>query len=482
MRPSRIVRVGVVAVALAITGAVDAARYPARGQAPKLEAVLEPFEAWVEQRSYRTFAGDGRPLGRTRWRLVTGTGNDRENYVATTAAGMLLDFGGEWLRVSEDEGLTWHSVMPPEELREWWSYEGAVAVAPGGDVVAAGQDAVVSGVLRAMTFKYEAEAGKWFYSFAESSSPFLDRPAVGVLPGPFEIAGTTVPYVSVLRGGLLASKSYWSYSLDGLNYGIVDNRFADAVSSAPETAPLQVEEWDELDWIQSHELAGIAPLGHGRALAERPQIGAFDTESHAPRTVLDPATLRWKPLEWPAGGPPQTSVANCVDGTNWPPCFLSEGRTLADSRGNLHHVSYGEEGIRYWFSDDGGATWTKSVTPLLAGYTPPFQAELAKSFKVSGRHGKTVVVVHAIESRDPVVTRDLVYVFDSRSGAPRVKKIHVLGDGGSGCFSGGSDADLQAAACDFPSVALLPDGRIVASFTDAAHREPALAIELPRKR
>lgn len=476
MKVARIVQIAAVLVAAALTA-------PAQSQVPpRFEAVLEPFEAGVEERSYRTFSADGRPLRRTRWRVVTGTGNDRENYLATTKTGMLLDFGGEWLRVSEDEGLTWSSVLPAEELREWWSYEGAVATAPGGDVVAVGQDALVSGVFRAMTFKYEAAADQWLYSFAEASAPFLDRPAIGVLPGPFDIGGTTVPYVAVLRGGLFTGKSYSAYSLDGLNYALAGSRFADAATTTPATAPIEVEAWDELDWLQSHELMGIAPLGRAKALAERPSVGAFDTESHAPRALLDPATLRWKAVDFGPDGPPQTTPVRCVDPPNWPPCLASEGRTVADSRGNLHHVSYGPDGIRYWFSGDGGATWEKTVTPLLDGYTPPFKSELSKSFKVSGAHGKTVVAVHAIASREPVVTQDLVYVYRFDRGVPRVHRIHALGDGDYGCLVEGTDAEqVSEGVCDFPSVALLPDGRIVASFTDAAHREPAVAIELGRR-
>jgi hypothetical protein len=116
---------------------------------------------------------------------------------------------------------------------------------------------------------------------------------------------------------------------------------------------------------------------------------------------------------------------------------------------------------------------------LAAGLT---QAELAKSFKVSGMHSRTVVVVRAIETREPLVTRDLVYVFTFRKGLPRVQKIHALGGGAFSCFTGGVDAGVEAGtACAFPSVALLPDGRIVASFTDEVHREPAVAIELPTR-
>ena len=450
---------------------------------PKHEAVVEPFAAHVSEASFPTLDPTGKPLGRTRWRVVAGTGNIRENYLASTESGMLLDFGGEWLRFSEDEGRTWSSVIPTEEYMNWWSFEGAVAVAPGGDVVAAGQDAPASGVFRAMTFKYEADVKKWFFSFAESSAPAFDRPAIGVLPGPFEIANQTVPYISVLRGGILFGKSYWTYSLDGLNYGLVNARFVDGMASVPVTEPLEVDRWPELDWIQSHDLIGVTPLGRGKALAEKPSVGVWETEAHAPRTILDPTTLRWTRYDFSPEGPPPSTIVNCVDEIEWPDCLASEGRTLADSRGNLHHVvfSWEENSILYWFSSDGGATWRKVKTPLLDGYEAPFNAGLDKTFRVSGAHHKTAVVVHTIKSRDPLVTQDLVYEFSFRKGPPRVKRIHVLGDGGYSCFPDSTAADLTAeGACDFPSVTFLRGGRLAVSFTDAAHREPAIAIELPR--
>lgn len=471
-------------LALLIAGATVPLGPHADAQLPlKFDAVVEPFDAPVKEASFRTFDGSGRPLAQTRWRIVKGTGNDRENYLASTGQGLLLDFGGEWLRFSDDEGKTWSSVLPTEDFSDYWSYEGSVATAPGGDVVAAGQDAVLDGVFRAMTFKYEAAPDKWFFSLAESSSPIMDRPAIGVVPGPLNVGGTMVPYISVLRGGVLLTKSYWSYSLDGLNYDLVNSRLLDSVTSRVNREPLQVDKWDELDWLQSHDLIGIAPLGRGQALAERPSIGAFDTESHAPRGIFDAATLRWRPHEFDVGGPPQTSVSNCVDGVAYPPCMASEGRTLADSRGNLHHISYGDDGvIGYWFSRDGGATWDKTTTPLLEGFSAPFNAELSKSFKVSGKHYTTALVVHAIDSEEPLVTQDLVYVFSFRNGLPRVRRIYALGNGDYSCFPGGTNARLVAeGACDFPSITFVRSGRIAASFTDSDHREPAIAIQLPRR-
>lgn len=458
------------AVLLFLPGSPSADAQPAQ---VRLEAFVEPYDgAKVEEISYPTFDAKGRPLTPTRWRVVSGTGNDRENYLAATRDGMLLDFGGEWLRVSLDEGLTWSEVLPGPELRDWYSYEGAVAVAPGGDVVAVGQDGPFSGVLRALTFKYDAAAGKWFYSMAELAAPLMDRPTVGVLPGPFNIAGTTVPYVSAMRAGFYY-KAPFVYSLDGLNYSVPSSRFVDQATNAPRSEPLAVERWSELDWIQPHELIGITPYGRGKAMAERPWYELVDPEDNAPRTVLDATTLRWSKYDFPSKTGPQEPEALTQ---RW---FFGAGRTLADSRGILHHVSLTERTIEYLISRDGGKTWSTTSIPLLDGYEAyEGWGDIQKALRVNGRLNMSALAVHVVEEKDPLVTRDLVYRFSLRDKRPRVTKIYSIGRGDHSCLPGGiSGAD---AFCDFPSLTLLPGGRITASFTDASHQEPAIAIQLEK--
>ncbi|MDP9067246.1 MAG: hypothetical protein M3N53_02715 [Actinomycetota bacterium] len=441
----------------------------------KLEAFVEPFdEATVEEVSYATYNARGRRLAPTRWRVVSGTGNKHENYLASTQDGMLLDFGGEWLRVSSDQGGTWSEILPAPELREsWMSFEGAVAVAPGGDVVAVGQDAA-SSALRAPTFKYEAAAKKWFYSVAEVHAPLVDRPTVAVMPGPFTFGGQTVPYISVMRAGLYV-KAPFIYSFDGLNYSVPSSRQADQATNLPRSGPLEVERWPELDWIQPHELIGVTPYGRGKAMAERPWYGLLDPEDSAPRTILDPATLRWSRYDFPSEQGPRDPEPLS------PRWVFGAGRTLADSRGRLHNVSLTERTIEYMISTDGGRKWSSTSIPLLAGYKvrdiPP---DVQKAFRVSGQERTAVLVVHTIAKDDPLVTRDLVYRFSLRGERPRVTKIYAMGEGGYSCFPIGVKA-ARDGSCDFPSITLMPGGRIAVSFTDAAHPEPAVAIELGRQ-
>lgn len=459
---------GLVAVALAASAtSVGAASYPPA--APKLEAEVVPYdEARVEEMSVATFDGNGRPLKATTWRVVSGTGNDRENYLAATKDGMLLDFGGEWIRFSTDDGRTWSQVLPAEELRPWYGYEGTVAVAPGGDVVAFAQD-YPPGL--ALTFKYEAASRKWFYSTSKMHAPALDRPALGVLPGPFTIGPLEVPYVSVIRGGFFLSKTPWYYSFDGLNYAVPNSRAADAATGSSSEA-LRIEPWEELDWVQPHELNAITPFGRGHALAEKPSLGAFDLDATAPRTILDPGTLRWSAYSFPGSGPEQGQVTD----------LAARGRTLVDSTGLLHHTSMRDAAIVYKTSADGGATWATRTFPLLPGYgvtNGGAGRESAKSFKVNGAAATAAVVVHAIKQMEPLVTQDLVYRFSLRDGLPRLKRIYALGAADFGCRPGGlATTTAPDGNCDFPSVVLLPGGRIAASFTDAAHPEPSIAVQL----
>jgi len=126
--------------------------------------------------------------GTTTWRVVQGTGNCCENYLAATKGGRLLDFGGSFVNYTDDRGVSWHQVRP---LTPLVNGEGTVVVAPNGDVDAIGWDPYSGDHLQA--FKYEAFSGKWFYAEQPLHQPFYDREWITVLPGPFVVNGQTVP-------------------------------------------------------------------------------------------------------------------------------------------------------------------------------------------------------------------------------------------------------------------------------------------------
>ena len=75
--------------------------------------------------------------GTTKWRVVQGTGNCCENYLTSTNAGRLLDFGGSYVNYTDDRGLHWKQVQPATPLVNG---EGTLDLAPNGDVIAIGWD------------------------------------------------------------------------------------------------------------------------------------------------------------------------------------------------------------------------------------------------------------------------------------------------------------------------------------------------------
>ena len=414
----------------------------------------EPTDVTVSTLTYPTLNADGDRVGATRWRVVAGTGNCCENYLAATKDGKLLDFGGDFAHVSNDLGKTWTKILPaPLRLS---GGEGAVAVAPGGDIVGMGwylstmPDQVVP-------FKYDASDERWYFTVTKLHQPFYDRPTIGVLPGPFTIAGQEVPYISVLRGGLgLVSKTPWFYSLDGLNYVVANSKLTDQVTGTPVRGWLDVPRWDELDWIQPHEQAGLAPLGRGQTLGVLPSIPDTFDETTEPLTIFDDKTMKWSSFSFP-----NESFEGPVYG----------GRFAVDSRGRLHYVLVDNE-VVYKMSSDGGRHWTTAVAPLPDGFKmdSPYYA----SMKTNGRLGITAIAVHAVNVEGNA--QDLVYKFATGSRTPRLQKIYLVGDGDLDTSAG--ITSTASARFDFPNIALLPGGRIALSFDDQRHRSPAIAIEI----
>jgi hypothetical protein len=182
-----------------------------------IEATVVSVERDVVKRSFPSVdhgspTADDNRHGKTTWRVVAGTGNCCENYLTTSRQGRLFDFGGTWVQISDDRGLTWKQVEP---LTPLITGEGTIAVAPNGDIIGIGWDPYSGDHLQA--FKYEAFSGKWFYNELPLHTPFYDREWVTVVPGPFSVDGRTVPYISFVKGGY-PSKELWLWSADGLNY------------------------------------------------------------------------------------------------------------------------------------------------------------------------------------------------------------------------------------------------------------------------
>jgi hypothetical protein len=383
--------------------------------------------------------------GTTSWRVVQGTGNCCENYLAATKGGRLLDFGGSFINYTDDRGLTWHQVQP---LTPLVNGEGTVVVAPNGDVDAVGWDAYSGDHLQA--FKYEAFSGKWFYAEQPVHQPFYDREWITVLPGPFSINGQTFPYITFVKGGY-PWKDPAFYSTDGLTYTDASSAFLDETLNGAVASYLKTTPDSTFDWIQPNTGTGMTPLGAGAALAS----GEFTTDWG----LLDPSTLSWSTFTYPGGAQPQ-------------------GLHQIDSAGRINNVVPKGTGFDYRISADGGKTWHS----LSVSLPPKFSIDQI-DFRTNKALGVAAVVVHALNS-DTGNDQDFAYKFNVSTTQPFLQRQYTIGKGDTGSAAGVGNSVRM----DFQTVAILPDGRLALSYLDstthypspttgADQTRPALAIE-----
>jgi hypothetical protein len=392
-----------------------------------------------ERRLYPMFDASGQPLGGTAWRVVRDVGNCCENYTAVTASGRILNFGGSYLRFSDTRGLSWSEVRAIEPVA---GAEGAVTVAPNGDIVGMTWDPYTGD--RVLSFKLEAASQKWTYSEVPLHMPFFDRPWIAAIRGPFDVLGTTYPYAVFLRGGGV-TKELMHVSFNGLDYIGVSSRFLESLGNQATSRFLDPVPDPAADWNQPLDAAAIAPIAGGGALASTRDL------SSCPWSITSPKG--WSCFSLPDGSTPHGSV-------------------VSDSRGWLHDVGFADNGatVVYRLSTDGGRSWRESRVPLPAGYV----VEKA-DHKANGGLGVSVVAVHA-HHRDPAgdTDRDMVYKFAYDDAGVALQKLYYVGKGDQD-FGQDVSASLRF---DLESVGLLPDGKIVASFVDSEHLTPATAIEL----
>ena len=396
--------------------------------------------------------------GSTRWRVIDGTGNCCENYLSVTKQGMLLDFGGDYILYSVDDGLTWMRVRPTDPLPNFG--EGTVTVAPNGDIIGVAWNPYYGD--RVVPFKYSVEDEGWFYTTTKLHQPFFDRQSVAVIPGPFDWQGQKFPYLTVLRGGW-PMKTPTFYSFDGLNYFVPSARFMDVITETSDK-PLKIKPRDMLDWIQPAEQSGITPLGDGVALDRTAgnDLRGVQAGEGAQFSRLNPGNLKWHLYEFPGGPLPDRGVLR------------------ADSRGTLHYVyprsiedaETGERldiGFGYMLSTDGGRTWTKEVYEIPRGFEV-VQLETA----ANGGLGIGAVAVQGRNEKQ-ATNQDWVYKFSIHGDNVRLKRIYQIGDG-KGDYGVGVTASGNR--FDFATMVILPDGRLALSIASSTKNRPNLAIQL----
>ena len=396
-----------------------------------LEATVVPVQREAVKRSYPSIDHGSLPgpeddrQGTTKWRHVASTGNCCENYLTATRQGRLLEFGGTYVRISDDRGLTWKQVQP---LTPLVNGEGTVVMAPNGDILGIGWDPYSGDHLQ--SFKYEAFSGKWFYNELPLHTPFYDREWITVVPGPFSIDGQTVPYISFLRGGY-PSKELYLWSSDGLDYTEASSKFIDGNGQTPVNKWLTTKPDPSFDWIQPNSNTGLTPLGGGAVLA-RPDQGGW--------ALLDPATLTWKPYRYGNGQTPQ-------------------GRHQVDSAGRIHNVIAGGNSFDYRISSNGGETWNTLRVQLPAGLSIEHW-----DFRANKNAGVAAVVVHAAKAGG-VADQDLAYKLDIRTDQPALKRSYTIGLGDVNSTAGVQNT--LGSRLDFETVTILPGGTIAISFLDS---------------
>jgi hypothetical protein len=375
--------------------------------------------------------------GTTDWRVVHGTGNAAELWLTVSPQGRIYDFGGRYINYSDDDGLTWKSVRPHEQLVNG---EGSVVMAPNGDVVGITWDPYAGD--RVWTFKYVAAEDKWYYAPNPVHTPFWDRPGISVVPGNFTApTGEKVPYITLIKG---FPHELWHYSYDGLHYPFTVSKQVDSSTTTAVKEWLDVKPDASFDWIQPNNQGnnGVAALGGGKGV-----LGQL---------LFSPTDMRWHRLSMPEGPFPA-------------------GNKQTDSLGRIHTVSRDGEDTLYRMSADGGRTWSELTLP---GIRPgDFRANAAVGVAaVSGVSG----------------TQDVLYKLDISGAEPKILRRYMVGKGDDCRCSGVGFYGVEGGhRFDFHSVVILPDGRLAVSFMDSENITkfptlglpvvaPALAIEMPQ--
>ncbi|MGH2752569.1 MAG: hypothetical protein ACRDK3_17120 [Actinomycetota bacterium] len=424
-------KLGLVMVAAAL--AVNAS---AGANAPiALDAQVVDIERPGSIFSYKTVAypKSGAPKkGSTSWRVVNNTGNCCENYLTTTRQGRLLDFGGTYINYTDDRGKSWKSVRPLQPLVNG---EGAIAMGPNGDVLGVEWDPYSGDHL--LSFKYDVSEEKWFYNEVPLHAPFYDREWIGVVPGPFEINGEKVPYITFIKGAW-PSKELWLYSTDGVNYLQASSKFVDRTLNGVTEKALKTKRAGYFDWIQANSNTGLTPLGNGRALA------APDWPFNDEWSLFDRDTRSWTGYRFASGDRPT-------------------GRFQTDSAGRLHNLVPQRSEFTYRISTDGGRTWRSTSFALPKGHVIE-----EFDFRANRFAGVGAVGVHAHDNKADK-DRDLVYKLDITSNRPRLTRRQHVGE----ADIDGSSGVGASVRFDFETITIFPDGRVAVSFYDSTTTTPS---------
>jgi hypothetical protein len=414
-----------------------------------LPAASRPEATVTQLASYPVFDARGRAAGTAPWLVSDAGGNCCEVYLDATDSGRIVEIGGEKPWYSDDGARTWRSVPGVVPLLLG---EGALVPTPEGDVLAVTWD--YSQGDRLVAFRQDRRSGEWQTQDVPSRGSQFERPYISVVRGPFVVDGVTHPWMSVVRSIVSTEPDLAYVSTDGLDYRPV-HLVLDAQGRPPVTSWLDRTPERSADWTQGHHESEVVSLGRGGLLRPQRFDGYLRTADTSGCTayVLVPPEPRFTCHRLPAGD-------------------LPTGPVVADSRGRLHTVSHEDGVVTVGTSTDGARSWRSTSFAVPGG-----GEVLDVMLRAHGRVGRTAVQLHV--AREDGNGAVLVAVLDTRGTTPRLLRSYQVGradiETSARGVQGGGLIDGPA-RWDLPSVAWLPDGRLVAAFLDGAHRNPELAV------
>ena len=383
--------------------------------------------------TYKVFDNTGRQTGTAKWHWTDAGGNCCEVYITSDSHGKLLEYGGSLPFQSSDNGKTWQKVVFPTPLVNG---EGAMVAGPGGEQFGVSWDAYTGDHLQGT--KYSAVTKTWQTAEAPIKTPVFDREWITYAKGPWNDGGKTVPYLTLVRGGT-ATKGVELIATDGLSYTTVSDPNNDVQTGGTEipTFKIPVVKNKDADYWQPNPGTYTLPLNAGGVLLF--DNGEDNLGADAAR--LNPSTLTWERVKL---------------------AFKPVGVVRQDSRGWLSMTSRKGNEISFSQSSNGGLTWRSTTLTIPNTVSKIESSGDFLDVKVNGVLGTAVVSTRADNKAG--IGQDLVWKIDVRGLQPKVQKVYAVGLGNApsaiGIVAAGNDR------FDFPSVALLPNGKIAVSFQD----------------
>jgi hypothetical protein len=429
------------------------------------KATPTAYPASVKPARYPVFDAHGRQSSAP-WHWTAAGGNCCEVYVSTTAKGRILEFGGSYPFYSDNAGRTWQQINYVTPL---YNGEGALVAGPNGDVYGVGWDMYTGDHLQAV--RYSAKSKSWDVAEMPLKESFYDRAWISYAKGPFTIGGQKYPYATIVRGGGI-EKSVELISGDGLAYYTISRPAADTADSEPTGYRIPVVRNPAADYWQPDAGTFTVPLTGGGVLRLKAPSDYGTDEMGCPAARLDQKTATWRCVKLPWETHPREVLRQ--DSRGW----LTEAYTESPDAITLR---LSPDGGRHWreldLADPKGRRITSSDVD--AGFF---------DVKVNGRLKQAVVATRVVNGAG--LGQDLVWRLDISKPQPRLLKTYYVGKGDAETTVGLIGALENR--YDFPSVALLPSGRIVASFVDSGtprhlvrdvvpavdptRRSPALAV------